>query len=177
MPVRQLKLGTEKIRFTKRSSSGLTWSRYARVAKLLSRFDFGCRFNARGLCKRERRLRTNNKQCCCGACAANAGYLKCLPVKARTRVKRAYEKTDGFWRPKRGCLLPVDFRSVTCLLHRCSPERSRFFYVLEALLEDARYVRRVGNRFNETLIAAEAGLRAEGLLLTEDEEAQDCSYT
>ena len=103
------------------SKNGRGWGIYAwkRFAKLTSLIDYGCDFK-KGSCK-DNKYNRRRKQGCCGGCASNIGYLNDISNLREdlTKTARLYNKKTGFWRKGRGCSLPRELRSITCLGHMC----------------------------------------------------------
>lgn len=64
-------------------------------------------------------------QCCCG-CAESSGYLKFFPKEQKHYLK-LYDKEKGFVGDK-GCVLPVKFRSLTCVGYYCGDQQKEMKY-------------------------------------------------
>jgi len=100
-----------------KEGEGYDWEGHADCAKRAENTDFGCGFDCNGKCEGMRR-NTYGKRGCCAGCADNFGYLNSIPVVAVETVKAAWNEDTGFWTEK-GCALPAEYRSRTCLVFQC----------------------------------------------------------
>ena len=127
------KLFLEKLRrygeISKLSHFGLTWNQWAKFAKMTRGLNYGCNFNTKGAAcsgRSSMNYGTSRETCCCGGCRSNVGYLNLIPndeesIKAIAPLFD--EKEYGFWRKKKGCILPIEYRSSTCIAYRCAEAR------------------------------------------------------
>lgn len=96
--------------------------------------DFECDFGKgtnKNLCKRDVKWTASytNGQikrlqaagiCCCIGCADTRGHLRSFILESHLDIyNKLYKKVIGFWRPRRGCSLPRELRSSTCLYFNC----------------------------------------------------------
>jgi hypothetical protein len=80
---------------------------------LTSLIDYKCNFDKYGHCKKH-----NNSKCCCAGCKESIGFLKVIWYKDLPIYAEKFDDNNGFWTPK-GCSLPRELRSPTCLCHSC----------------------------------------------------------
>jgi len=104
------------------SPKGMSAPSYGRFKELTSLIDYECDFKD-GLCKVQRKydvaVGDSNPKCCCAGCGNNIGYLDYIPsYEDAEQLWKIYSPVDGFWTDK-GCRLPRNIRSVTCLIHSC----------------------------------------------------------
>ena len=103
---------------------------YKELAKLTAKVDFGCGFE-NGECKAKRSLGwSSTEMCCCKDCASNIGYLNIIFFSEYSDnydiqqellyYTKKYQFNTGFWRKGKGCILPREKRSTTCLTYKCS---------------------------------------------------------
>jgi hypothetical protein len=83
--------------------------------------NFDCQINESGGCKET----PNAKKCCCHDCFYSAGYLNTITDKDLKFYARHFIKHHGFWRKGKGCVLPHEYRSITCLTHHCNGSYSK----------------------------------------------------
>jgi len=99
---------------------------WQRLAKLTANIDFGCNFK-KGKCRRNGQGYIHKDGAgCCGSCAQTMGYLDDIPCCWQTLIKmaRLFNRQQGFWRKGKGCTLPHEVRSSTCLGYICHrPDR------------------------------------------------------
>lgn len=96
---------------------------YQQLAKLTAKIDFKCRFE-KGKCREHRTVR-----CCCSNCAFYFGYLGTMFMNYYSDIEdieeqilyyvKKYTLRNGFWRRNKGCILPREMRSATCLTYNC----------------------------------------------------------
>jgi hypothetical protein len=100
--------------------------------------DFECHFTKKG-CK-EHHYSTNPMMCCCSGCRYSVGYfthrrylnngkwwgdesgrggLVLASPKTVNTYNRLFDVQRGFWRPGKGCILPRELRSTTCVFYNC----------------------------------------------------------
>jgi hypothetical protein len=106
---------------------------YKKVIKYFyDNIHFDCNFQS-GICIREKRLpQSSRTHCCCERCEDASGYFSSQGIKLQgyinTReiylnkfpiLKNNFNSTTGFWRKNRGCILPREFRSLTCNFFVC----------------------------------------------------------
>lgn len=118
---------------------GLTWNQWSKFAKMTRDLDYGCNFNTdKKACKKRICTGKNlygssaqalqkNEMCCCSNCRSHIGYLKLIPnsEEAIKEIASLFDEKYGFWRDKIGCILPIQYRSNTCVSYRC-PEARRY---------------------------------------------------
>jgi hypothetical protein len=134
---------------------GWSWGARQKYAELTSLVDFGCDFDEDGVCKiyqdqnlglkggkaRKEKIEKVSR-CCCGGCRASCGYLGSLPNDANVlrRIAGLFDEKTGFWRLGKGCVLPREYRSNTCLFYMCrrDPSKSKVGYPFELLRDMMR---------------------------------------
>lgn len=115
--------------------NGWTFQEYRRLAALTEFYDYGCDFSDDGLCFRYRRPDMPKPddgicKCCCHSCYGSTGYLYKFPneyeqIKIYAHFYKHHSnhwkdpENLGFWREGKGCILPRELRSPTCLTHMC----------------------------------------------------------
>lgn len=115
------KLHHKPIRIIKTSGP----SPYATLQRLKGIFyhiDFGCKIGKDGSdCKyfQGRLSKDEPPMCCCDQCFDRVGYLDVL-TNQPTYFARLFNRKTGFWRKDKGCILPREHRSITCLTHHCN---------------------------------------------------------
>ena len=57
--------------------------------------------------------------CCCNDCLDRVGHLDLL-TKPPEYFSRKFSCKTGFWRKGKGCILPREHRSITCLTYHCN---------------------------------------------------------
>jgi len=99
----------------------LTWETWSERAEKTASIDFGCDFDASGICANRRAYAPSPdlQMCCCSGCASAHGYLTAIPPNTAPYYARLFHKVTGFWREGKGCFLPRKFRSRTCLGFHC----------------------------------------------------------
>lgn len=81
--------------------------------------NFECQFD-KGLCKVYRgSYFKDEKMCCCHSCLDYTGWLKFIYKCDINKYAKRYSIKTGFWRKDKGCILPYDLRSSTCVFHNC----------------------------------------------------------
>lgn len=110
-------------KFSYREKTREGWARdiYKKYARLTELIDYKCDFDESGICVERRRHKGTNEMCCCSGCATTVGWNPVLP-KAKKDLKilaKFYSRKTGYWRSGKGCMLPRDLRSSTCLTHKC----------------------------------------------------------
>lgn len=105
----------------------LTHEQYRVAARQTAKIDFGCDF-VNGKCK-EQRSKPRSKweegdwrrgeMACCSQCASTRGYLAGIPAGSVEYYMRRFNLRTGFWRAGKGCILPRERRSPTCLTFNC----------------------------------------------------------
>lgn len=104
-----------------------------RVRLETAKINYECDF-VDGKCKKTRLwkdygLKTGS---CCDGCAISRGYFEYHPnsnFMTRETFKtlaKLFDKTRGFWRPNRGCILPRWMRSRTCLGFNCATTNKKY---------------------------------------------------
>lgn len=137
------------------TDKGWAWGAQKRYAELTSLIDFECNFDEAGICKvyqprktgpkggkRSKALLHDLSKCCCRGCWRRVGYLKALPnhTSELSDIAELFNEETGFWRSGKGCVLPREYRSNTCLFHMCrrKPSKSRPGDPLELLRDMMR---------------------------------------
>jgi len=89
--------------------------------------DYGCE-----LCAHKNSQAKRAKFRCCTNCASNFGYQgeSVMNLQKIKLLMRSYDKKLGFWREGKGCILPREYRSITCLAFGC--------YLRESMRSDLR---------------------------------------
>lgn len=77
--------------------------------------DFNCQINEDGGCKEL----TLSTRCCCSNCHDNAGFFRIMIDKDISAYAKKFTKL-GFYRESKGCILPREMRSTTCLTTHCN---------------------------------------------------------
>lgn len=116
------------------------WQTHTRVASELKSVDFGCGNFHDGLCAYERKhkspyIGSKVGKGCCGGCANAIGYLVTIPSGTAKQYANRFDKRLGFWRPGKGCILPRELRSITCLAFSCSVIKPKQENVLVQILK------------------------------------------
>ena len=100
--------------------------------------DFDCQINSTGGCKET----PDALSCCCDDCYRCSGHFRRLVDIDITMYARRFSIKTGFWRKGKGCVLPHEMRSVTCVTHHCNNSRKSTFtpgmIVLKHKLQDLR---------------------------------------
>jgi hypothetical protein len=112
-------------RVTGKPLGATTWRVYRSRARATSQIDFGCDFQADG-CKgfRDKVYHSQTKdRACCSYCSRNLGYLKQIAPGTAKQYEALWDKDNGFWSEGKGCALPRELRSVTCLTFSCFGDR------------------------------------------------------
>lgn len=122
---------------------GLQWWDYRRLAKMTELLDYGCEFTELGChnhrmskWEKEKALERLDKSedgkyfssrlmCCCQGCRGTVGWNRNLPndYHRLKRIASCFNEETGFWRVNKGCVLPREYRSTTCLRHSCKDIR------------------------------------------------------
>ena len=84
---------------------------------LTSAIDFDCGFNDEGRCRQYRQ--TDSIKCCCNNCYSANGHLEKVQLTDIPKIAIHFRKKVGFWRPGKGCILPRELRSATCVTYLC----------------------------------------------------------
>lgn len=81
-------------------------------------FNYPCKFNRSGKCI----TTVLFSDCGCEDCAHKFGYIRHIRSAQYTINKYAalFNQTTGFWRSRKGCILPHDMRSIKCLTRICT---------------------------------------------------------
>ena len=114
---------------------------YKELANLTEKIDFGCNFT-NGKCENGR------KKGCCGSCRWAFGYLNPRFINGKDTIKdikkemiyyaTKFHRFNGFWRRNKGCILPREKRSTTCLTHSCKGNFDSYQGLLLNTLSNAR---------------------------------------
>lgn len=86
--------------------------------------NYPCKFNKIGKCI----ATILSSNCGCEDCAHEFGYIKHIRAAQYTINKYAalFNQKTGFWRSRKGCILPRNLRSIRCLTRICIPQRKQF---------------------------------------------------
>lgn len=120
----KLKLRKSKKVVSKLSYFGLTWNQWAKFTKMTSILDYGCNFNVNGkICS----AHDTEVMCCCRGCLSCIGYLDLIPDNKQIikEIAFLFDEKHGFWRKKKGCMLPTKYRSKICITYRCTDARKQ----------------------------------------------------
>ena len=90
---------------------------------LTSLIDFGCNFDDTGLCRLYRNTEYNPR-CCCNNCHGATGHFTNIQLTDTPKIARHFKEKVGFWRKGRGCILPRELRSDTCITYICNTYKS-----------------------------------------------------
>lgn len=77
--------------------------------------------------------------CCCISCGNSRGHLHNFILESNLGVyEKLHKRVIGFWRPRKGCSLPIELRSSICLYHNCAalPEKRHTFDKMKLLLHN-----------------------------------------
>jgi hypothetical protein len=128
--IRRLNRKTGPCRVYSISVHNYLWTAYAGLRMLTEHIDYDCQFDEKGVCKRNRDYRKlsfynrlpvkQQRMCCCSSCKSSVGYLRVVPKELISEYARKFSKHTGFWRDKKGCVLPRAMRSTICLCCSCS---------------------------------------------------------
>ena len=80
--------------------------------------DFGCGFNGKDQCRLYHGSENSNR-CCCNNCHGANGHLSNVQLTDIPKIARRFKKDVGFWRQGKGCILPRELRSDTCVTYLC----------------------------------------------------------
>jgi hypothetical protein len=86
---------------------------YAVRKKVRKIFDFNCQIK-NGKCGH-----SSAERLCCHSCEKTFGYLRRIEENKLEKYLKLYNKKTGFW-TKKGCKLPDELRSTTCLAYNCN---------------------------------------------------------
>lgn len=121
---------------------------YTELANLTKKINFDCDFK-NGKCKKYRNYNNKKIMCCCSGCVWNFGYLKTRFIRGEDEIKNIekemlyyatkFSRVNGFWRRNKGCILPREKRSPTCLTHNCGVKYNSHIRLLFSTLSDARH--------------------------------------
>jgi hypothetical protein len=141
---------------TRKTVLGWGWNDRFRFASLTKYIDYKCKFVSKkedGIvytgCTKEKYI-----TCCCGNCYNSVGYLSQLPNSYGDiqQIARCFSVPNvngvwvdkieklGFWRRGKGCILPREYRSNTCIVHAChklSPVAGELIKILTSEYEKA----------------------------------------
>ena len=81
--------------------------------------EFPCEFNERG-CQVH-----DTEVCCCQGCHETIGWFDYIPEKDFPLYAKKFsdKNKNGFWRKGKGCVLPRELRSTTCVSFLCGRYR------------------------------------------------------
>ena len=114
---------------------------YRELAKLTAKLDYGCNFKD-GNCKEQR----SSEACCCTNCRGQFGFFHhrfFATYNSENDIEKElmyyvnkFSISTGFWRKGKGCILPRERRSQTCLTYHC--KHSNFTRMEQLLLDVIR---------------------------------------
>jgi len=88
-----------------------------KLKAFMQHINFNCDIiKPEGGCKQDK----YGKHCCCTGCYSSRGYFKIMLSEDTTYYARHFQKTIGFWREGKGCILPHKRRSIICLVTHCN---------------------------------------------------------
>ncbi len=74
--------------------------------------------------------------CCCNHCGCNVGYWNSTTEGKyfKEELKNTLEKKgsrgwNGFWNKEKGCMLPIEIRSPTCIYHICGNLPAKYGWI------------------------------------------------
>ena len=114
-----------RLKFLNKSYGGLPWKDWYKLANKTNEINYGCHFHNDGTCTHQRNRKDRgfspNEMCWCQWCANDVGYLDFIQndPEVISIIARYFEAKVGFWRKDKGCILPRQYRSATCLGYRC----------------------------------------------------------
>lgn len=115
--------------------SFVSWAARKKAAKRTAQVAYGCNF-VDGRCKGNPRTDKHaSDQACCKGCKSAMGYLDEIPVGTALQVFKLFDKVLGFWRPGKGCILPRELRSNTCLVYHCRDGETSSSHVIQQLIQ------------------------------------------
>jgi len=120
------KLGSKVV--SKLAYFGLTWDQWAKFAKMTRSLDYGCNFGTgKSICSQSKYYKNTKGMCCCGNCLSHVGYIRLVPDDEEIirEIASLFSEVYGFWRAKKGCVLPIKYRSSTCIAYRCCEARDQ----------------------------------------------------
>lgn len=100
----------------KRNSSYGALMNLKALKRLSQYLPFPCKFDERGYCQSSI---INTSMCCCRDCVNTMGYLTFVPEQDLWQYAKLYNVKTGYWRKDKGCVLPRELRSKTCLTYYC----------------------------------------------------------
>lgn len=94
-----------------------------KLKSLTEEINFNCKFGKDGICKRyigERPVvDIKIKMCCCAGCRDRIGFRKIIYLEDISFLAKNFDEKTGYWREGKGCILPREKRSVTCVGYSC----------------------------------------------------------
>jgi hypothetical protein len=114
------------------------------IANLLEHLDFGCDFDDKGVCARNRAhpdiypTGQYEDRGCCSFCPTTKGYLE--EEADFGEVKHLFDKNTGFWRKGVGCILPRENRSKPCSFYYCKEHINPLEELTIWAFEDANFI-------------------------------------
>ena len=117
---------------------------YNELAKLTSKIHYDCGFTE-GKCKAER-----SEMCCCDSCVRAVGHFRLRFFRVYDNIEyierellyyvRKYSNKTGFWRKGKGCILPRERRSITCLGYNCNQRFTKEEHLVVDLLRNYEHI-------------------------------------
>lgn len=121
---------------------------YRALLSITEYIDFECNFDKNGVCREKNPRYERAAACCCNGCVHSNGYnpthapLLLTPGELPT-FKKKWDKHNGFWREGKGCILPRQQRSTTCVFYCClsSGKRESKGTAIYRIHEAAKYLK------------------------------------
>lgn len=91
--------------------------RFMKLKQAINSIEFSC-FKEGGKCA----LRPDGSVCCCGSCDTQFGHFASTDIILSQNIKiynKLFFPKTGFWHKHKGCLLPKELRSITCITYNC----------------------------------------------------------
>ena len=115
------------------SICSVLWAEYTGLKLLTKLIDFECNFDEVGCCQKHKK--SSYSICCCHSCEYGVGHIFLMPKsllgeyakhfidsKRNITWQERHKHNQGFWRRDKGCVLPIELRSRTCLTYNCFRE-------------------------------------------------------
>lgn len=133
----------KKVAYFIESYPSIKFERYKELAKLTTKINYDCGFMD------EKYKKNRNKMCCCSNCLEYVGHLDIkffnhydtdeYIEKELLYYAKKFSKNTGFWRKNKGCILPRERRSITCLTYNCSKNLTKEERLVMELLRHYNY--------------------------------------
>lgn len=100
--------------------NGWLFAQYEKLAELTAKIDYSCNFDKLGRCRIDvEKTSEVSDMGCCKYCSDNLGYLMSIHESHISILSKNFNTETGFWRKKKGCILPRKYRSPLCLDYIC----------------------------------------------------------